>query len=123
MGEEVQVAGGLEAPEGDDMEIEGWQDLSEYQREQSIEEGELGTSQTGIAQEGDSEFEGALEVGGEDDEVPTAKKVKKVKTAHVSAINGTSSSKTIDKAARKKEKKLKLKEEKKRRKEKKRLTA
>ena len=110
-GEEVQVAGGLEAPQGDEMDVEGWQDLSEYQREQSIEEGEVGPRQTGIAQEGDSDFEGAVEIDGEDE----APKAKKIKTAH-SDVNGTS--KTIDKEARKREKKLKLKEMRKKRKEK-----
>ncbi|KAG0645201.1 hypothetical protein D0Z07_9003 [Hyphodiscus hymeniophilus] len=112
---EVQVAGGLEAPKGDDMNVDGWQDLGEYQREQSIEEGELGPRQTGIAQEGDNEFEGALQIEGlEDNETP---KAKKIKTAHENGIKGSSSSKPVDKAARKMEKRLKVKELKKKRRE------
>jgi hypothetical protein len=121
-GEEVKVAGGLDAEtgqEGDKMQTEGWQDLDEYQREQSVEEGEMGERQAGVAQEGDSEFEARVEDEdeGEDEDGEEAPKKKKVKTQHEGAVNGASLGKPISKEDRKKAKKLKLKEEKKKRNE------
>ena len=114
---EVKVAGGLEGPKGDNMDVDGWQDLDEYQREQSIEEGEVGPRQTGVAQEGDSEFEERVEVEDEDIIPETNIMAKRTKTSHEDGLNGSSSSKPINKEARKKEKKFKLKEEKKKRRE------
>lgn len=118
IGTGVQVAEGLEGGKGDKMEVDGWQDLDEYQREQSVEEGEVGPRQAGVAQEGDSEFEGRVEDDGEgeqeDEEVP---RKKKIKTKHEGSTNGASSGKPMDKEERKRAKKLKLKEEKKKRRE------
>lgn len=105
----VKVATGFEGGEGDKMEVDGWQDLDEYQREQSIEDGEMGPRQSGVVQEGDSEFEGRAEVGVAEDEAPRAKKLK---TKHEGSINGKA-----DKLNKKAAKKLRLKEEKKRRRE------
>jgi hypothetical protein len=119
---EVKVAGGLEGPKGDNMDVDGWQDLDEYQREQSIEDGEVGPRQTGVAQEGDSEFEERVEVDGDEvedgDKIPETNIIaKRIKTSHEDGLNGSSSSKPINKEARKKEKKFKLKEVKKKRRE------
>lgn len=44
---------GLGAKEADNMDTEGWQDLEEYQREQDVLEGELGTNDTEL----ETEFE------------------------------------------------------------------
>ena len=115
--EDALEAGVVEGVEGGDkMEVEGWQDLDEYQREQSIEDGAVGTPrQSGMLLEGDSEFEGPVnaEVEVEEDEAP---KAKKVKTKHGDAENGLTSSGPLDKEARKKAKKERLKLEKKKRK-------
>lgn len=91
--------------EGDKMGEEGWQDLEEYQREQSIEVGEIGPRETALAQEGDKEFEGEVEKS-----VPEGKKVKMGKRK---AVNGHGEIK--DKKARKEAKKLRSKEDKKKR--------
>ena len=103
------------------MDIDGWQDLDEYQREQSIAEGEVGPRQVGVAQEGDSEFEGRLGIESpaedEEHEEAEAPKAKKVKTKHEGGVNASTSSKPMDKMARKKAKKEKLKEERKKRRE------
>lgn len=69
---------------GDDDAGEGWQDLDEYQREQSIEMGEIGPRETGIGQEG----------------------VEVVPVENLKAV------KPVDKEARKREKKERLKREK-----------
>jgi hypothetical protein len=45
-------------------EAEGWQDLDEYQREQSIEIGEVGPRETGIGQEGEEAVQMEIEVLG-----------------------------------------------------------
>lgn len=106
-GEQVPVATGMEdVGEGDHMQVDGWQDLDEYQREQSIEEGEVGPRQTGLAQEGDEDFEERVDV---ESEVPTAK------SKHENGLNGKSSGKAVDKKVKKQEKKLRLKEDKKKR--------
>jgi hypothetical protein len=105
----VGIVQSLEGQEGDKMEVDGWQDLDEYQREQSIEEGEVGPRQSGVAQEGDSEFEGRVNVEVADEETPRAKKIK---TKHVGGMNGKAAK--LDKKAAKK---LRLKEEKKKRRE------
>jgi hypothetical protein len=44
---------GLGAKEADNMDTEGWQDLEEYQREQDVIEGELGTNDTELETEVD----------------------------------------------------------------------
>jgi hypothetical protein len=69
---------------GEDDTGEGWQDLNEYQREQSIEMGEIGPRETGISQEGDEALR---------------------------TVN-TKAGKPLDKEARKREKKERLKREK-----------
>lgn len=94
-------------------EAEGWMDLDEYQREQSIEGGEIGERLPGVAEEGDSDFEDP-QVEKEDDENEEGvalHKAKKNKTKHDVAPAKTS--KPIDKQARKKEKKERMKQEKK----------
>jgi hypothetical protein len=48
--------------EGMEENDEGWQDLDEYQREQSIEGGEIGDQQMGMSQEGDEGIHPTLEV-------------------------------------------------------------
>jgi hypothetical protein len=72
---------GLEG--GEDDATEGWQDLEEYQREQSIEMGEIGPRETVI--------------GERDEALP---------------VINTKARKPIDKEARKREKKERLKREK-----------
>jgi hypothetical protein len=59
----VKIATGLdEGGQADHMEVDGWQDLEEYQLEQEIEEGEVGPRDTAIAQEGDAVLEQETEV-------------------------------------------------------------
>jgi len=90
-----------------------WQDLEDYQREQSIEVGNVGGGDASRAVDlgGDSEVE--VQAAGDDSEVDVqAPKAKKVKTKHESA---NKVSKSIDKDARKMEKKARLMEEKKQR--------
>ncbi|TVY86841.1 hypothetical protein LAWI1_G007134 [Lachnellula willkommii] len=100
---------------------EGWQDLEEYQREQSIEVGDVGGREAGRAvdlgrdEDEDEEVEigAGAEAAGDGSEVDVeAPKAKKVKTKHESA-NKVSNS--VDKGARKKEKKARQLEEKKQR--------
>jgi hypothetical protein len=43
-------------------EVEGWQDLDEYQREQSIENGEVGPELTEVGQEGENMMDVDVEV-------------------------------------------------------------
>lgn len=74
----------------DQMQAEGWQDLEEYQREQSIEEGDVRPRSTAHRQEDDLEIPDVV--------VATTSKVKLTEE---------------DKAKRKAEKKLRLKKEKK----------
>jgi hypothetical protein len=96
----------------EEAEGEGWMDLDEYQREQSIEGGEIGERLPGVAELGDSDFDGP-EVVEENDEneegALNPSKAKKIKTKH----NDTPAkiSKPIDKEARKREKKERLKRE------------
>ncbi|TVY57740.1 hypothetical protein LSUE1_G009441 [Lachnellula suecica] len=106
-GKGVEVAGTAEES------TEGWQDLEDYQREQSIEVGEVGPRQTRkvIEQGEDSDVEvSGQRVGdGEEDseaEVPR----KKVKTKHESAGVKTKSKKPKDVEARKADKKARHKE-------------
>jgi hypothetical protein len=68
----------------DDDAGEGWQDLDEYQREQSIEMGEIGPRETGIGQEGEKAL----------------------------PVLNREAGKALDKEARKREKKERLKREK-----------
>lgn len=114
----MKVGGGLgQEREGDNIELEGWQDLDEYQREQSIEEGEVGPRQTGVAQEGDDDFEERMEVeveGEVDIDEEVVPKVKKVKMKYEGGVNGKLS-RPMDKGAKKKAKKERIKEEKKKR--------
>lgn len=45
----VEIAQGLEdASEGDKMDADGWQDKEEFEREQSIEEGDVGARVQGV---------------------------------------------------------------------------
>ncbi|RDL41198.1 uncharacterized protein BP5553_01177 [Venustampulla echinocandica] len=92
-------------PEGEG-EAEGWQDLDEYQREQSVEEGGIGPRQTGVAQEGVPNSVPDEEQGEEQDEEELdAPKAKKLKTEHKPDGELTQSTKTPkDKEARKREK-------------------
>ncbi len=85
------TAGGVNGNGGGEEQMEGWQDLEEYQREQSVEEGEVGPRDTGIAQEGDEVMD--LDVGIE--------------------VNGNANAaKVVDKEARKRAKKERAKKEK-----------
>jgi hypothetical protein len=91
-------------------EGEGWMDLDEYQREQSIEGGEVGDRIQGVAEVGDSDFEGpqVVEEEKEKEAVDTnAHTSKKTKATHSSAR----ASKPLDKEARKKEKKERMRQE------------
>lgn len=99
-------------------EGEGWMDLDEYQREQSIEGGEIGEGGPGVVQEGDSDFEEPerLNVWGNEDSNERdvqlkASKSKKLKTKHESVQTRKVSKNPIDKEARKKEKRQRNKEE------------
>jgi hypothetical protein len=67
----------------EEVEEEGWMDLDEYQREQSIEGGDLGDRLQGVAEEGDSDFEGpqVLE-GSEEEDGVKGHQAKKIKTKH-----------------------------------------
>ncbi|KAH6673187.1 hypothetical protein B0J14DRAFT_482493 [Halenospora varia] len=98
--EAVGVAEGMDDgtnKEGTDGE--GWQDLGEYQREQSIEGGEIQEdARVGNGAEGDEDED-------EDAEAPEAKKVK---TTHKKAA--ALAPKPVDKEARKREKKAREKE-------------
>jgi hypothetical protein len=97
--------------EGDHMQVDGWQDLDEYQREQSIEEGEVGPSQTGIAQEGDEVILNQIV----EEELPKPKNVRR--TRENGGATEEQPKKAKDKEARKKEKKVRHKEEQRRKEE------
>lgn len=94
-------------------EGEGWMDLDEYQREQSIEGGEIGERLPGVAELGDSDFDGpqVVEEHGESEDEKEVKdrKAKKIKIKH--DVAPVKVSKPIDKEARKREKKERLKQE------------
>jgi hypothetical protein len=96
-------------------EGQGWMDLDEYQREQSIEGGEIVDRIPGVAEVGDSDFDGPLAVYDNEENVEAegvkAHKAKKIKTKH--DVTPATVSKPIDKEARKREKKARLKEERK----------
>jgi hypothetical protein len=121
--EGLGLGGNQGGGEADEMEVDGWQDLDEYQREQSVEAGDVGPRQSHVLLEGDSELDGQIgmidEVA-EGDERDDATKAKKVKTKH--DVNRSSLAKPIDKEAKKKEKKRRLKLEKKERREAKKAT-
>ncbi|KAE8452427.1 hypothetical protein EG329_000329 [Mollisiaceae sp. DMI_Dod_QoI] len=110
-----QGQGAQEGGEG-----EGWMDLDEYQREQSIEGGEIGDDAAHVggngAEDSDLEVDRAMvddgavvnEVDGEDEEdAPTVKVLKKT-----NGIAKPPAKESIDKAARNEAKKLKRKQEK-----------
>ncbi|KAH8670242.1 hypothetical protein BGZ60DRAFT_31349 [Tricladium varicosporioides] len=100
--EAVGVAEGMDDGTNKEADGEGWQDLGEYQREQSIE--------GGVMQEGDSEWEGRRSMNGEEgdmDDNEDAEALKaKVKKTHKKALAPT----PVDKEARKREKKAREKE-------------
>jgi hypothetical protein len=92
---------------------EGWMDLDEYQREQSIEGGQKGEKGAGlVVQDSDLEPERTRAVFNEDrgfvdedqDDIPAPKKVK---TKHGDSVK--TSKKPLDREARKREKKARLK--------------
>jgi hypothetical protein len=63
----VSLVGGGKGTGQENMAVEegngeGWQDLDEYQREQSVEGGEIGERHTGIGQEGDEAIHPAVDV-------------------------------------------------------------
>jgi hypothetical protein len=115
----VTVAEGMDdgTNKGQDVneegEGEGWMDLDEYQREQSIEGGEIGERLPGVAELGDSDFDGpqVVEEHGESEDEKEVKdrKAKKIKIKH--DVAPVKVSKPIDKEARKREKKERLKQE------------
>jgi hypothetical protein len=111
-GQSVQVAEGMDDGTNKTGEGEGgWQDLEDYQREQSIEEGEVGPRQTAVGDNGEGSEEEAVEKGaGEDSEVDVdvAPKAKKLKTKH--EATNSKVKKPKDKEAKKAEKKARLKE-------------
>jgi hypothetical protein len=111
-GQGVAVAEGMDDGTNKTGEGEGeWQDLEDYQREQSIEEGEVGPRQTAVVNNGeDSEGEVVGKGAGDDSEVDVdaAPKPKKVKTKH--EATNLKVKKPKDKEAKKAEKKARLKE-------------
>jgi hypothetical protein len=106
----VTVAEGMDdgTNKGQDVneegEGEGWMDLDEYQREQSIEGGEIGERLPGVAELGDSDFDGPRAL--EENETVRVHKAKKIKTKHDVAAG------KVDKEVRKREKKARMKQEK-----------
>lgn len=108
-----------------EKEGEGWMDLDQYQREQSIEGGEINSAAANfMGQEGDSDLDDERErrqenaddgivdeEGGEDEvDTPATRPSKKVKTKHVEIPKKTVNA-SKDKETRKKEKKERLKAE------------
>ena len=98
----VQIASGIDdgvRGDGDKMDVDGWQDLEEYQREQSIEVGETAPNVVAVDQEGN-------DVDVHDEEtIPQDKPTKK------RAESRNVGDEKLDKEARKAAKKLRLKEE------------
>jgi len=95
----VQVASGIDdgvQGDGDKMDVDGWQDLAEYQREQSIEVGDTAPHVSIVDHEGDDQGEEAI---------PLDKPSKKL--AEPQSVG----EEKLDKEARKAAKKLRLKEE------------
>ena len=95
----------------EEAEGEGWMDLDEYQREQSIEGGEIGERLPGVAELGDSDFDGpeVKENDKNDEGAVNPPKAKKIKVKH--NVTPAKVTKPIDKEARKREKKERLKRE------------
>ena len=95
----------------EEAEGEGWMDLDEYQREQSIEGGEIGERLPGVAELGDSDFDGPeVEENDKNEEgAVNPPKAKKIKVKH--NVTPAKVTKPIDKEARKREKKERLKRE------------
>ena len=91
-------------------EGEGWMDLDEYQREQSIEGGEVGDRIHGVAEVGDSDFEAPriIESNNENEELASAHKATKKSKTKLPSVKV---SKPLDKQARKREKKERMKQE------------
>ena len=111
---------GLDVEAENTGEGEGWMDLDEYQREQSIEGGGIGGHESGVvAQEGDSDLEptrknvkdGSLEVGVVDEVELTVDKITTAaRKMNTKPGGGGKVSKGLeDKKARKNEKKLRHK--------------
>ena len=91
---------------------DGWMDLDEYQREQSIEGGDLGERLQGVTEAEDSDFEGPQVVeGSEEEDGVTGHQAKKAKTKH--DIPAAKITKPKDKEARKRDKKERQRQEKK----------
>jgi hypothetical protein len=67
----------LAVEEGEEENGEGWQDLDEYQRQQSVEGGEIGERHTDIGQEGNEAIHPGVEVGGEGISEEMRKKLRK----------------------------------------------
>jgi hypothetical protein len=95
-------------------EAEGWMDLDEYQREQSIEGGEVGERLPGVAEVGDSDFDDPQAVEETEESIEEgakAHRAKKIKTKDDDSPAKVS--KPIDRVARKREKKARLIQERK----------
>jgi len=101
----VQIASGRDdgvRGDGDKMDVDGWQELDEYQREQSIEVGETERHVALVDYDGD---DGAVQ--DKDEEAIPQEKLQEKKLAESGAGGGEK----LDKEARKAAKKLRLKEE------------
>ncbi len=115
-GNGVVVAEGMDdgthkQKDGAEGEGGGWMDLDQYQREQSIEGGEIESSGANfVAQEGDSDLELDKMKGGDDaDEgIPVPKKIRTKHHSTPKEVNSTPK----DKEARKQAKKERQKAEK-----------
>lgn len=99
----VQIASGIDdgvRGDGDKMDVDGWQDLQEYQREQSIEVGETAPN---VA---------IVDYDGEDFEIQDEQAIPQNKpTKNKNVETGGEGGEKLDKDARKAAKKLRLKEE------------
>ncbi|KUJ15544.1 uncharacterized protein LY89DRAFT_686272 [Mollisia scopiformis] len=117
--ESVPVAEGMDdgvnQGQGAQEEEEGWMDLDDYQREQSIDGGDIEDGPHVVVRNGedsDLEVDRAVvnEVEGEDEEdAPVVKTPKKKKNKKTNGV--AKPEKPLDKAARNKAKKQRLKEE------------
>jgi hypothetical protein len=89
-----------------------WQDLEDYQREQSIEVGDVGNRDTSNAVDRGEDSDVEIVAGGdeEQDSEVEAPKAKKIKTKHEFESTKIKSKAPKDKEARKREKKEKKKE-------------
>lgn len=81
----VPIVGGEAMDTTEEGNGEGWQDLEEYQREQSIEGGEIEPRQTGIGQEGDEAVPVVIEV--ENDAAAEAQRKRERKLAKKERAN------------------------------------